>query len=91
MMATKKSEAEKANVKEDVKTAEQELVNVMIPYVEGQDPEVTVGINGVYTKIKKGRPVKVPRNVAEVLAQSDQMTMVALETQEKFKSQREDW
>lgn len=90
-MATKKSEAEKVNVKEDVKTEEQELVNVMIPYVEGQDPEVTVGINGVYTKIKKGRPVKVPRNVAEVLAQSDQMTMVALETQEKFKSQREDW
>ena len=90
-MATKKSEAEKVKVKEDVKTEEQELVNVMIPYVEGQDPEVTVGINGVYTKIKKGRPVKVPRNVAEVLAQSDQMTMVALETQEKFKSQREDW
>lgn len=91
-MATKKSEAEKKPiVKEDVKTEEQELVNVMIPYVEGQDPEVTVGINGVYTKIKKGRPVKVPRNVAEVLAQSDQMTMVALETQEKFKSQREDW
>lgn len=90
-MATKKSEAEKVNVKEDVKTEEQELVNVMVPYVEGQDPEVTVGINGVYTKIKKGRPVKVPRNVAEVLAQSDQMTMVALETQEKFKSQREDW
>lgn len=90
-MATKKSEAEKVNVKEDVKTEEQELVNVMIPYVEGQDPEVTVGINGVYTKIKKGRMVKVPRNVAEVLAQSDQMTMVALETQEKFKSQREDW
>jgi hypothetical protein len=52
---------------------------------------VTVGINGVYTKIKKGRPVKVPRNVAEVLAQSDQMTMVALETQKKFKSQQEDW
>lgn len=91
-MATKKSEAEKKPiVKEDVKSEEQELVNVMIPYVEGQDPEVTVGINGVYTKIKKGRPVKVPRNVAEVLAQSDQMTMVALETQEKFKSQREDW
>lgn len=90
-MATKKSEAEKVNVKEDVKSEKQELVNVMIPYVEGQDPEVTVGINGVYTKIKKGRPVKVPRNVAEVLAQSDQMTMVALETQEKFKSQREDW
>ena len=91
-MATKKSEAEKNPiVKEDVKSEEQELVNVMIPYVEGQDPEVTVGINGVYTKIKKGRMVKVPRNVAEVLAQSDQMTMVALETQEKFKSQREDW
>ena len=90
-MATKKSEAEKTNVKEDVQSEKQELVNVMIPYVEGQDPEVTVGINGVYTKIKKGRPVKVPRNVAEVLAQSDQMTMVALETQEKFKSQREDW
>ena len=90
-MATKKSEAEKVNVKEDVKSEKQELVNVMIPYVEGQDPEVTVGINGVYTKIKKGRPVKVPRNVAGVLAQSDQMTMVALETQEKFKSQREDW
>lgn len=88
MAAKKPAETEK---KTEPKSEEQELVNVMIPYIEGQDPEVTVGINGVYTKIKKGRMVKVPKNVAEVLTQSNQMTMVALENQEKFKSQREDW
>lgn len=85
MAATKPTE------KKETKAEKQELVSVMIPYIEGQDPEVTVGINGVYTKIKKGRMVKVPANVAEVLAQSNQMTMVALDNQKKFESQGEDW
>ena len=90
-MATKKPAETEKKAEPKEKSEEREMVTVMIPYIEGQDPEVTVGINGVYTKGKKGRMVKVPKNVAEVLAQSDQMTMVALENQEKFKSQREDW
>lgn len=96
-MSTKKPVKEKEPEKkaepevETTEVVEEELVNIMVPFIEGQDPEVTVGINGVYTKIKKGRPVKVPRNVAEVLAQSDQMMMVALENQEKFKAQKQDW
>ena len=90
-MATKKPAETEKKAEPKEKSEEREMVTVMIPYIEGQDPELTVGINGVYTKVKKGRMVKVPKNVAEVLAQSDQMTMVALENQEKFKSQREDW
>ena len=70
--------------------AKEERVLVMVPFVEGQDPEVTVIINGHVTKFRKGEQVSVPRNVAEVLQNSNQQMMLALKNQEKFKSQRTD-
>lgn len=82
-MATK---AEDTKVK-DNSAKEEERVMVMVPFVEGQDPEVTVIINGHITKFRKGETVMVPRNVAEVLENSQQQMMLALKNQEKFKKQ----
>lgn len=76
-MATKKSENE-------------ERVQVMIPYIEGQDPEVTVIINGEITKIKKGVQVAVTRQVASVLENSNQQMMTAWKNQQALKNQRTD-
>ena len=94
-MATKKNleaetEVKKIEAEEEVKDKEEEKVMVMVPYVEGQDPEVTVIINGYVTKFRKGETVMVPRNVAEVLQNSNQQMMAALKNQEKFKEQRTD-
>lgn len=86
-MATNKPDV---TAKEEPKAKDDGLVTIMIPYVEGEDREVTVGINGVYTKIRKGVTVRVTPAVAEVLANSNKQMMAALDNQEKFKSQRQD-
>lgn len=88
-MATKKLDKPEEEVKEakaEKEKEEDDRVMVMVPYVEGQDPEVTVIINGEITKFKKGVTVKVKRNVAEVLQNSNQQAMLALQNQEKFKN-----
>lgn len=88
-MATKKldkPEEEVKEVKAEKEKEDDDRVMVMVPYVEGQDPEVTVIINGEITKFKKGVTVKVKRNVAEVLQNSNQQAMLALQNQEKFKN-----
>lgn len=72
------------------KKSDDEKVMVMIPYIEGQDPEVTVIINGHITKIKKGKQVAVTRQVAAVLENSNQQMMVAWENQQKLREQRTD-
>lgn len=91
-MATKKLDKPEEEVKEvkAEKKEEDERVALMVPYVEGQDPEVTVIINGEITKFKKGVVVKVKPNVAEVIANSNQQMMLALQNQEKFKNQNMD-
>ena len=68
----------------------EERVKVMIPYIEGQDPEVTVIINGEITKIKKGVQVSVSRQVASVLENSNQQMMTAWANQKALKNQRTD-
>ena len=87
-MATKKTESENMPV-EEAKT--EERVRIMIPYVEGEDPEVTVWVNDECTKIKKGYQVDVKPNVAEVLEHSNQAMIVAMENRQKLKNQRQDW
>lgn len=77
-----------AEKKVDPKT--DDYVTIMIPFVEGEAPDLTVGVNGKFTKIKKGYTVRVPRNVAEVIANSNQQMMAALENQRKFENQRTD-
>ena len=90
-MATKKNpDIEKEEPKktaEETAAEEEERVLVLIPYIPGEDPEVTVGINGVFTKIQKGKQVKVTKAVAEVLMNSNKQTMVAMENSKKLKNQ----
>lgn len=64
------------------------MVQIMIPYVEGQDPVQFVGINGKSYQIKKGATVFVPKAVAAALADSNQMMMEAIERQNSFKNQK---
>ena len=92
-MATKKTESEVAetNAKAKVKkTEEEERVTVLIPYVEGEDPEVTVWVNDHITQIKKGRQVRVTKAVATVLENSNLSMMTAYDNQQKLKNQRTD-
>lgn len=90
-MAVKKSDIESTEKpKAKAKEADDGKVAIMLPYIEGEDREVTVGVNGVYTKIRKGVVVRVSPEVAEVLENSNQQMMRALDNQEKFKMQRTD-
>ena len=84
-MATK-NESEKTEAKVEAKK-EEEKVTIMIPYVEGEDPEVTVIINGHYTRFRKGETVQVSKAVASVLKNSNKQMMAALDNQKKFKNQ----
>ena len=63
-------------------------VQIMIPYVEGQDPIQYVAINGKSYQIKKGATVWVPHAVAAALADSNQQMMQAIETQKNFRNQK---
>ena len=57
-MATKKTESEELmNVTPEV----EETVNVFVPYIEGEDPEVTIWCNDENMKFKKGYTVAIPR------------------------------
>ena len=85
-MATKKPNNSE-EVKAVKKDEDEHLVSIMVPYVEGQDPEVTVIINGYVTKFRKGVMVKVKPEVAQVLANSNQQMMTAVENQKKFEKQ----
>lgn len=81
-MATKKTNETEAKAVE-----KEDLVSVLVPYIEGQDPEVTVIINGQVTKFRKGVTVRVKPNVAEVLENSNQQMMAAYANQKKFEKQ----
>ena len=88
-MATKKTES--VEEKKTVAANEEERVRVFVPYIEGEDPEVTVWVNDEITKFKKGYQVEVKKNVAEVLENSNQLQMVAMENRKKLKNQKQDW
>lgn len=86
-MATKKTVTEEQKPEEAKAVEKEDLVSVLVPFIEGQDPEVTVIINGEVTKFKKGVMVKVKPNVAEVLQNSNQQMMAAYANQKKFEKQ----
>lgn len=90
-MAAKKTEEKKPVVTEEVKEEPKDKrVSIMIPYVEGEDPEVTVWVNNHCTKIRKGNMVEVTPEVAEVLQNSNKQMMVAQENRRKLKTQHQD-
>lgn len=91
-MAAKKTEEKKPVVEAEVKAEEKpRKVSIMIPFIEGEDPEVTVWVNDHCTKIKKGYTVEVSPEVAEVLQNSNKQMMVASQNRQKLKTQHQDW
>lgn len=94
-MATKKTESEK--LKTEVKPEKKEqpvgekTVKVFVPYVEGEDPEVTIWCNDENLKFKKGYTVDIPERFAEVLENANQQAIVARENKKQFKNQHQDW
>lgn len=78
------------NKKVEADKPKEERVKVMIPKVDGEDPEQTVVVNYKVTRFKKGAIVDVPIEVAEALENSSQQMMTAQANQEKFKNQRTD-
>ena len=85
MATTKKLES--ADIENTANPEDDERVMVMVPYVEGEDPDVTVIVNGYITKFRRGEMVSVKKNVAEVLANSNRQRIVAQKNREKFKIQ----
>ena len=78
----------KTDVKAEPKAeAKRETVKIMVPYIEGDEREETVIINGHITKFKKGVTVDIPIKVAKVLENSNQQMMSALDNQARFKKQ----
>ena len=85
-MATKKTENELKEVK-----AEEKMVSVFMPYIEGEDPEVTIWCNDENLKFKKGYPVEIPARFAQILQNSNQQAIVTMENKRKLKNQHQDW
>ena len=87
-MATKataeaKAEAVKANEEDNKYWTEKVTIHLFKDSVKYKDA-VTVGVNGRFWQIERGVDVEVPRNVAEVLRQSqeqDQRTAEMIESQ----------
>lgn len=84
-MAERKTKAEVSGDTKAVK--DEQRVRIMVPYIEGEDPEVTVIINGRITKFKRGVTVEIPRNVASALETSNLQMMSAEANRAKFKKQ----
>jgi len=50
---------------------EEDLVEVRLPFISGEDPNVFVGLNGKGYIIKRGEKVKIPAAVAAILEESE--------------------
>lgn len=52
-----------------------ELVDIYIPFVEGESREVNITLNGRTTQIMRGKHVQVPRKIAEIWEHSQEQAM----------------
>lgn len=63
-----------------------EFVTVYLPFIEGEEDEITVGVNGKMWKVKRGEEVEVPRCVAVVIRNSNLQSKLAKEYSDSVKS-----
>jgi uncharacterized protein YfaA (DUF2138 family) len=66
-------------VKETNETKQPDMVTVSLPLTKERQEDVFVAINGVSYLIKRGEEVTIPRNVYEVLRNSERMDTLALQ------------
>lgn len=76
-MAAKKTKA---------KPKKKETVTVYLPYIEGEEDEITVGVNGKMYKVKRGEEVDVPRAVAVVIRNANLQAKVFKEYSDSVKN-----
>lgn len=69
------------------KTKSEDTVRMLIPYVEGEETDIIVGINGKNWQIQRGKPVDVPLAVAKIIANSDAQKMYVDEQKRALSSQ----
>ncbi len=102
-----KAEAEKAEAEvkaaetgateEKVKTTnsnkkpkKEELVEITLPFIKG-NTHMTVSLNGVVTRIERGKPVKVSKGIAEIInnsvAQDNKTAMMMAKLQKQAEKQ----
>ncbi len=74
-MASKTITAAKADVSDTTAPVKKDTVKVIIPKPSNVigDTETIVGVNGVLYQIMFDKPVEVPRSVAEIIAQSQNL------------------
>ena len=90
-MATKKTVTEEQKPVEVKEEAKEERVRVFVPYIEGEDSEVTLWCNDDNLKFKKGYQVEIPARFAQILQNSSQAAITTMENKKKLKNQRQDW
>ena len=62
------------NAAEDMRLAAQEQKEIMLPLFPGiEDYPWEGGVNGTFYRIKRGIKVKVPKNVAELMEESEML------------------
>lgn len=54
-----------------------DMVSIFLPYIDGEEDEITVGVNEKLYKVKRGEEVLVPRAVAVVIRNSNLQARVA--------------
>lgn len=67
-------------------TKKKDTVTVYLPFVEGEEDEVTVGVNCKMYKVKRGEEVEVPKAVAVVIRNSNLQSKMAKEYSDSVKS-----
>lgn len=79
---------EEPTVKEPktVKKPERKSQVITLPLTSDKQDDVTVGINGFYTKIKRGVPVEVSADVYEVLMNMQNMDNLAIRRRNEIMS-----
>ncbi len=73
MATAKKTSAAKAAVAEEKKDDDKVLVIIPKPHNVVGDTETVVGVNGTMYQIQYDKPVMVPRNVAQIIKQSQEL------------------
>jgi len=66
-------------------TKKKDTVTVYLPFVEGEEDEITVGVNTKMYKVKRGEEVEVPKAVAVVIRNSNLQAKVAKEYSDSVK------
>lgn len=65
---------------------EEKKVPFFAPFVEGEDDEITVGVNGVMYQIQRGVQVEIPESVYNVIMNSERQKAEAARNKRRFKN-----